>query len=90
MLGITIRKRKDERGKRARQNLRHYRNIKDGKKIEGEEHLARSADNRWSKMLTDRTPGDSKRSRERPDSGWRDEIEKFGGRQNLAEIGTVP
>ena len=36
-------------------------------------------DNRWTKRLTDWHPYNEKRSRKRPDTRWRDEIEKFAG-----------
>ena len=35
--------------------------------------------NRWTKRLTDWHPYNEKRSRKRPDTKWRDEIEKFTG-----------
>ena len=36
-------------------------------------------DNRWTKRLTDWHPYNEKRSRKRPDTRWKDEIEKFAG-----------
>jgi len=39
-------------------------------------HVARMNDNRWTKRLTD---WHEKRSRKRPDSRWKDEIERFAG-----------
>ena len=43
-------------------------------------HLARRNDNRWSKRITEWCPRDSTRSRKRPDTRWRDELEKFAGK----------
>ena len=42
-------------------------------------HVARMNDNRWTKRLTDWHPYGEKRSRKRPDTRWKDEIEKFAG-----------
>ena len=42
-------------------------------------HVARMNDNRWTKRLTDWHPYNEKRSRKRPDTRWKDEIEKFAG-----------
>ena len=42
-------------------------------------HVARMNNNRWTKRLTDWYPYNEKRSRKRPDTRWRDEIEKFAG-----------
>ena len=42
-------------------------------------HVARMNDNRWTKRITDWHPYNEKRSRKRPDTRWRDEIEKFAG-----------
>ena len=36
-------------------------------------------DNRWMKRLTDWYPYNDKRSRKRPDTRWKCEIEKFAG-----------
>ena len=47
----------------------------------------RKKDNRWTKRVTDWHPYNEKRSRKRPDTRWRDKIEKFAGvaRQRLAQ-----
>ena len=42
-------------------------------------HVAWMNDNRWTKRLTDWHPYNEKRSRKRPDTRWKDEIEKFAG-----------
>ena len=42
-------------------------------------HVARMNDNRWTKRLTDWHPYNEKRSRKRPDTRQKDEIEKFAG-----------
>ena len=42
-------------------------------------HVARMNDNRWMKRLTDWHSYNEKRSRKRPDTRWKDEIEKFAG-----------
>jgi len=53
-------------------------------------------DNRWTKRQTDWHQHNEKRSRKRPETRWRDEIEKFAGvawrriaqnRQLLKELG---
>ena len=36
-------------------------------------------DNRWTKRITDWHPYNEKQSRKRPDTRWRNEIEKFAG-----------
>ena len=59
-------------------------------------HVATMDDNRWTKRLTDWHLSKEKRSRKRPDTKWRDEIEKFArvawpriaqNRQLLRELG---
>jgi len=42
-------------------------------------HVARMNSNRWTKKITNSHPYNEKRSRKRPDTRWRDEIEKFAG-----------
>ena len=80
MLGITLRDRKRSTWIREQTGVKDIIQVIKGQKIRWAGHVARRNDNRWSKRLTDWCPRDGKRSRKRPDTRWRDEIEKFAGK----------
>ena len=86
MLGVTLRDRKRSTWIRGKTRVKDIIQIIKQQKWRWAGHLARRDDNRWTKRLTDWCPWDCKRSRKRPDTRWRDEIEKFAGRswQRLA------
>ena len=42
-------------------------------------HVARMNDNRWTKRLIDWHPYYEKQSRKKPNTRWKDKIEKFAG-----------
>ncbi|GFO00650.1 LOW QUALITY PROTEIN: endonuclease-reverse transcriptase [Plakobranchus ocellatus] len=44
-------------------------------------HIAREADNRWTKRCTERQPRSGRRDRGRPEAGWIDDIRKAAGPQ---------
>jgi len=66
------------------------------KQLEWWADVTKMNDNRWIKRLTDWHPYNEKRSRKRPDTRWKEEIEKFAGvawqrltqdRQSWKELG---
>ena len=80
MLGISLRDRKRSTWIRKVTRVKDIIQVINQQKWRWAGHLARREDNRLSKRLTDWCPTDSKRSRKRPDTRWKDEIEKFAGK----------
>ena len=81
MLGITLRDRKRSSWIRSKTRVRDIIQFIKQQKWRWAGHIARRSDNRWSKRLTDWCPWDCKRIRKRPDTRWRDEIERFAGKK---------
>ena len=79
MLGVTLRDKKRATWIREQTKVKDILEAIKEQKWRWAGHVARREDNRWSKRLTDWTPRDGKRSRKRPDTRWRDEIEKTAG-----------
>ena len=79
MLGITLRDRKRLTWIRERTKVKDIIPVLKQQKWRWAGHAARMNDNRWTKTLTDWHPYNEKRSRKRPDTRWRDEIEKIAG-----------
>ena len=88
MLGITLRDRKRSTWIREKTKVKDIVQVVKQQKWRWAGHVARMNDNRWTKRLTDWHPYNEKRSRKRPDTRWKDEIEKFAGVacQRLAQV----
>ena len=86
MLGITLRDRRSSKWIRGITGVTDIIQFIKQQKWRWAGHVARRNDNRWSKRVTDWCPWGNKRSRKRPDTRWRDEIERFAGKtwQRLA------
>jgi hypothetical protein len=80
MLGITLRDRKRSTWIRAKTRVKDIIQVIKQQKWRWAGHIARMRDNRWTKRITDWCPYSNKRSKKRPDTRWRDEIEKFAGK----------
>ena len=78
MLGITLRDKKRSTWIREKTKVKDIPVVKQ-QKWRWAGHVARMNDNRWTKRLTNWHPYNEKRSRKRPDTRWKDEIEKFAG-----------
>ena len=79
MLGMTLRDRKRSAWIREKTRIKDIIQVFKQQKQRWARHVARMNDNRWTKRLTEWHPYNDKRSRKRPDTRWRDEIEKFAG-----------
>jgi len=79
MFGITQRDRKRSTWIRDKTKVRDIAQVVKQQEWKWTGHVARINDNRWTKGITVWHPYNKKRSRERPDTRWRDEIEKFAG-----------
>ena len=79
MLGMLGRDRKRSTWIRESNKVRDIIQVVKQLKWRWAGHVARMNDNRWTKILTDWHPYNEKRSRKRPDTRWKDEIEKFAG-----------
>jgi len=80
MLGITLRDRKRSTWIREKNKVKDIIiQVEKQLKWSWAGYIARMNDNRGTKRLTDRHPYNKKQSRKRPDTRWKDEIEKFAG-----------
>ena len=79
MLGITLRDRKRSTWIREKTKVKDIVQVVKQQKWRWAGHVARMNDNRWTKRITDWHPYNEKRSRKRPDTRWKDEIERFAG-----------
>ena len=79
MLGITLRDRKRSTWIRKKTGVKDIVQVVKQQKWRWAGHVARMDDNRWTKRITDWQPKNEIRSRKRPDTRWRDEIENFAG-----------
>ena len=79
MLGITSRDRKRSTWIREKTRVKDIIQTIKQQKLRWAGHEARMSDDRWTKRITDWLLYNDKRSKKRPDSRWRDEIEKIAG-----------
>ena len=86
-LGITIRDRHRSTWIWAKTGGKDIVQVVKKQKWRWAGHVARMNDNRWTKRITDWCPYNDKGSKKRPDTRWRDEIEKNAGKtcQRIAQ-----
>ena len=77
MLNITLKDRKTNTWIREQTKVKEILTAVKETKWRWAGHVGRMNDNRWTVRLTDWTPRYGKRSRGRPGTRWRDEIDKI-------------
>ena len=79
ILIITLRDRKRSTWIREKTRVKDIIQVIKQQKWRWAGHVARINENRWMKRLTYWHQYNNKRRKKRPDTRWRDEIEKFAG-----------
>jgi len=80
MIGITMRDRRRSTWVRAKTRVKDIVQVVKKQKWRWVGHVARINDNRWTKRIKNWCPYNYQRSKKRPDTRWRDDIEKFAGK----------